>query len=156
MNDLQLSKNFWLREFLRSETAARMGRAIEPTPAEIANLKLLCENVLQPIRDALGHTITITSGLRPRWLNTAIGGSQTSEHIDGRAADFIIAGYTPYAAAVAISAMSLPWNQLIHEFPPNGWVHVSVAQSGERPRREIKTARIVAGRTEYTSGVLAA
>lgn len=152
--DLQLSKHFWLREFLRSETAARMGREIEPTPAEIANLKLLCENVLQPIRDALGRTITITSGLRPKWLNTAIGGASGSEHIDGRAADFIVAGYTPYAATIAVSGMVLPFNQLIHEF--GHWTHVSVPPAGVVPRRQVKTARFVAGRVEYPSGVLQA
>lgn len=152
MNDIQLSKSFWLREFLRSETAARMGREIVPTDENVANLRRLCENLLQPIRDALGRVITITSGLRPEWLNLAIGGTRTSEHIDGRAADFLIAGYTPYAATVAIHAMHLPWNQLIHEF--GQWTHMSVPPVGTAPRRDVKTARFVAGRIEYPSGVL--
>lgn len=154
MNDIQLSKNFWLREFLRSETAARMGRAIVPTDEHVANLRLLCENVLQPIHDALNRAITITSGLRPQWLNLAVGGSLTSEHLYGRAADFVIAGYTPYAATIAISGLRLPWNQLIHEF--GQWTHVSVPAAGQQPRREIKTARFAAGRVEYPSGVLPA
>lgn len=156
MQDLQLSKNFWLREFLRSETAARMGRTIEPTEQEIANLKLLCVNVLQPIRDYLDRTITITSGLRPRWLNEAVGGAGESEHIYGRAADFIVAGFTPYMTCRLIEKMQmqLPWNQLIHEF--GQWVHISVPPAGVPPRREVRTARVLAGRTTYVAGIVSA
>lgn len=152
MQDQQLSKSFWLREFLRSETAARMGRAIKPTEQEIANLRLLCENILQPIRDQLNRPITITSGLRPPWLNLAIGGATDSEHIAGRAADFVVASYTPYAACQAIESMQLPWNQLIHEF--GQWTHVSVPPAGVQPRRKVKTAQILSGRTAYTPGVV--
>jgi zinc D-Ala-D-Ala carboxypeptidase len=152
MTDLQLSKSFWLREFLRSEQAARMGREILPTEENIANLKLLCENVLQPIRDALGKVMTISSGLRPEWLNVAIGGAKHSEHMEGRAADFLIAGYTPYAATKAIKELNLPWNQLIHEF--GQWTHASVPMAGQPPKREILTAHYVNGHVQYTPGVI--
>ncbi len=152
MDNIQLSKSFWLNEFLRSETAARMGREIIPTDANIANMKLLCENVLQPIRDSLGRVITITSGLRPDWLNTAIGGAKHSEHVDGRAADFVVAGMTPYAATMAIKEFNLPWNQLIHEF--GHWTHASVAIVGQPPKREILTAHFVDGKVQYTTGVI--
>lgn len=154
MRDIQLSKNFFLREFLRSETAARAGREIVPTEQEIANLRRLCEDVLQPIRDFLGKPITITSGLRPSWLNALVGGSSSSEHLYGRAADFVVAGYTPYAACRAIETMQLPWNQLIHEF--GQWTHISVPAAGNRPKRQVLTARVQAGRTEYALGILPA
>lgn len=154
MRDVQLSKNFWLREFVRSQTAARMGRIIEPTEEEIANLKLLCVNVLQPIRDELGRAITILSGLRPRWLNSAVGGAKESAHIYGLAGDIIIAGFTPYAACRAIEQMRLPWNQLILEF--GQWVHIAAAPAGVHPRREVLTARVLAGRTTYVPGILSA
>jgi hypothetical protein len=152
--DIQLSKSFWLREFISSQIAARMGCEIIPTDQNVTNLRLLCENVLQPIRDQLGRVITITSGLRPTWLNNAIGGALGSEHIDGRAADFLVAGYTPYAATMAIKEMNLPFNQLIHEF--GRWTHASVPKVGDLPKRSILTACVIEGHTVYKPGVLQA
>lgn len=151
MIDAQLSRSFWLREFLRSDTAARMGKEIIPTDQEFANLKLLCENILQPIRDRLGKVITISSGLRPIWLNEAIGGAKNSEHTFGRAADILIAGYTPYAATMAINELGLPFNQLIHEF--GQWTHVSIPEAGIPPKHVILTAMHVDGKTVYKTGI---
>lgn len=149
--DLQLSKNFWLREFLWSDAAVRMGRNIVPTDADIKNLQRLCHEVLQPIRDAIAKPMVITSGLRPPWLNTLIGGARNSEHISARAADFKVVGMTPYEATMVISKMDLPWNQLIHEF--GSWTHISVAIAGTNPNREILTATRADTKTVYSSGV---
>lgn len=154
MQDVRLSKDFWLREFTRSQTAARLGRPIEPSEEEIANLQHLCINLLQPIRDHFHRPITITSGLRPRWLNALVGGAEASEHIPGRAADFIVAGYTPYAACRAIEPLRLPFNQLILEF--GQWIHISCSPIGIRPRREVLTARVISGRTAYVPDIVAA
>ena len=88
---MKLSKNFTLKEMTRSITAKR--RDIDNTPDEqqIENLAELCEKVLQPLRDLMGP-IVITSGYRRPALNTAIGGSTTSQHcaIKGAAADIDI------------------------------------------------------------------
>lgn len=149
--DIQLSHNFWLHEFLLSQQATRMGMEIVPTLEEINDLRRLCTLLLQPIRDSLGRTMTITSGLRPVWLNKAIGGASNSEHIYARAADFIVQGMTPYAVTMKISTMNLPFNQLIHE--GGHWTHISVPRDSDKPRGEVMTARFVSGKAQYSTGV---
>jgi uncharacterized protein YcbK (DUF882 family) len=88
MTDTQLSKNFWLQEFTTSPTADRLGLKNSPGPAEIANLKRLCETILQPARDVLGP-LRINSGFRSSKVNKAVGGSSTSAHLSGFAADVL-------------------------------------------------------------------
>ena len=88
---LPLSNNFTLGEFLRSETAERdyeLKREQENPPEEvIANLQYLVETTLQPVRDAFGYPIKISSGYRCQLLNKLVGGSATSQHCSGEAAD---------------------------------------------------------------------
>jgi len=88
----QLTPNFTLRELTRSDVATRMGKSIEPTPAIQNNLARLCLLVLEPIRAELGMPVRVLSGYRPIWLNTLVGGSAKSEHVDGRAADIEVVG----------------------------------------------------------------
>lgn len=86
----RLSKNFTLYEFLFSPTAHEKGilhLQFEITEKEILNLKRLCENVLQPLRDYMKMPIKINSGYRSSELNKAIGGSKTSDHMKALAAD---------------------------------------------------------------------
>lgn len=144
----QLTKSFSLHEFTRSQTAARIGRKIEPSLTEIGNLSQLCIHVLQPLRDAIGVTITITSGLRPIWLNGLIGGSKTSQHVYGEAADIVAQGYSPLQLCEKIVELKLPFDQLIHEF--SEWTHVSYSPKN---RRKIMTARIIDGKTVYLNGL---
>jgi len=155
--DTRLSDNFWLREFLRSETASRMGRAIEPPPDEIVEeLGRLCNMVLEPVRLALGSAaITILSGWRPTWLNTAVGGSVRSDHLHGRAADIVVAGSLNHDVCARIKAMDLPVRQCILEFPPNGWVHVSVDRRGVGPKQQYLTAVKQGRSTVYLDGIRA-
>lgn len=156
MNDIQLSENFYLREFLRSETAARQGREIIANEWSQQNLRRLCVDVLQPIRDGLGRVITILSGLRPVWLNTAVGGSKTSAHIYAMAADFIVAGMTPRETCQWITQKQgtpLPFDQLILEF--DQWVHISIAAVGTAPKRQVLTARRQHAKTVYLPGIQA-
>lgn len=153
MSDIRLSEHFMLREFLRSETASRMGSAVDWPPAYVQdNLARLCEVVLEPFRRAVGQPVTILSGYRPVWLNTAVGGSSRSDHLIGRAADFIVAGVTNEEACRRIVALGLPFRQLILEFPPHGWVHVSVNEPGAA-RRQVLTARKEGKRTVYYNGL---
>ena len=89
---MQLTKNFSLHEFTKSNTAARRGIDNNPTAEHIHNLVELCEHVLQPLRDAIGKSIRISSGYRSAELNEAIGGASrngkpTSDNCFGRAAD---------------------------------------------------------------------
>lgn len=148
----QLSTHFALDEFLRSETAARMGRQIQPTDDIEAELRRLCSIILEPIRIRVDKSVHVLSGYRPQWLNTLIGGAKASEHIEGRASDIEVEGYTPMQLAILIIEMGVPFNQLILEF--DEWVHVSVAPVNEKPKREVLTARHIGGRTVYLPGIV--
>jgi zinc D-Ala-D-Ala carboxypeptidase len=150
---VNLSPNFTLAELTFSETAIRMGRDVVPDEAVIANLQYLCETVLEPLRAELGTAIVVSSGYRPDWLNRAIGGSATSEHMSGRAADIRAINRTPLQVCRVASTMNLPTNQLILEF--GRWCHISVAPMGEQGRRQVLTAKIINGKAVYYPGLVA-
>ena len=128
---MKLSKNFSLAEFTESNTAIRNGIDNNPTAEHIHNLVELCENVLQPLRDRIGSSIRVTSGYRSEALNTAIGGSKTSDHSHGRAADIklVINGVNISDELYhGIKAMGVPFKQLIWEFGDDDtpqWVHIA-------------------------------
>jgi uncharacterized protein YcbK (DUF882 family) len=84
---MQLSPNFSLTEMVKSETALRHGLENTPGEAEIAAMRLLCEKVLQPVRDHYGTGVKVNSGFRHPDVNAAVGGSKTSDHCKGQAAD---------------------------------------------------------------------
>ena len=147
---MQLSEHFELAEFLVSETAARRGIANEPTPEITENLRRLCQLVLEPLRVKLARPVVITSGYRSPALNRAIGGSPTSHHMQGRAADLIVPGITPLAVCQAASQLKLPCVQIIHEF--GRWTHLSVAISNERT--QLLTAKLNQGKTVYKPGLV--
>jgi uncharacterized protein YcbK (DUF882 family) len=69
---MNLSKNFTLQELTKSDTAVRKGIDNNPNSDQIAKLQLLCENILQPVRDHFG-TVVVTSGYRSPQLSVAIG-----------------------------------------------------------------------------------
>ena len=153
MRRYQLTANFYLDEFTRSQTAARRGidNSLSIDAKEVANLKALCETILQPVRDALGP-VQITSGYRSATLNVAIGGSKRSQHVHGLAADIVVAGHTPLAVCRWIYANHTDYDQLSHEFAE--WAHVSIAALGESPRRQPLTAYRDSGDTRYTPGII--
>ena len=132
---MRLSENFSLEELTASETAARKG--IDNTPPEdvINNLKRLAA-ALQEVRALLNHrAILISSGYRSPELNQAVGGSATSDHCKGLAADFICPSYgTPNDIVRAIAASDLPFKQVIREF--DKWVHLSIPEEGQGPRKQ--------------------
>jgi zinc D-Ala-D-Ala carboxypeptidase len=154
---VNLSKHFLLREFLVSQTATRMGREVGAPPQEVIdNLQRLAITILEPLRVALGRPVVITSGYRPLWLNTAVGGSPRSAHIDGRASDLNVPGVPDVEVARRIVALNLPFDQVILEFPPEGWVHVGIAREGTPNRRQQLTALKVNGKTAYYKGLVEA
>jgi zinc D-Ala-D-Ala carboxypeptidase len=132
---MRLSENFSLEELTASETAARKG--IDNTPSEevINNLKRLAA-ALQEVRALLNHrAILISSGYRSPELNQAVGGSATSDHCKGLAADFICPSYgTPNDIIRAIAASGLSFKQVIREF--DRWVHLSIPEEGQEPRKQ--------------------
>ncbi len=145
---MRLSKNFTLDEFTRSQTAERYGIDMHPPELIVDNLRRLVTGCLQPLRDEAGP-IYISSGFRPLELNTRIGGSKTSAHVKGNAADFVVSGMTPYDTAKLIVEMALPYDQVIHEF--GRWVHLGVA---DILRGEELTAYRKGGKTRYTNGIV--
>ena len=93
MQNIQLSPHFELREFTESATAREYGIVNEPPPEAVENLKALCVNTLEPLREALGLPIIITSGYRCKALNELITHHSTrSQHRTGEAADFWVQG----------------------------------------------------------------
>lgn len=152
--DMSLSASFRLWEFCKSTTAVRMGKTIEPDETIVDNLQRLCRDILQPLRNEVHSTIRITSGYRPTWLNTAIGGSSTSAHVFGCAADIEVDGMKNEAVCLLVQKMGLPVDQCILEFPPNGWVHLGIARVGPYAfRKQFLTARKVVGHTTYELGI---
>lgn len=132
---MRLSENFSLEELTASETAARKG--IDNTPSEdvIDNLKRLAA-ALQETRALLNHrAILVSSGYRSLKLNQAVGGSATSDHCKGLAADFICPSYgSPDDIVRAIAASDLSFKQVIREF--DKWVHLSIPEEGKEPRKQ--------------------
>ena len=130
---MNLTTNFSLHELTKSETALRMGFDNTPGEAEVANLKLLCEKVLQPVRDHFGKGVKVNSGYRSPESNAAVGGSRTSDHCKGQAADIEIPG-VPNAELAQWIMDNLDYTQLILEFytpgiPDSGWVHVKIGRA---------------------------
>jgi len=153
---MNLSANFTDKELTRSDTALRLGIDNTPDAEILKNLKLLCEKVLQPVRDHFG-SVTVNSGFRSSATNIATGGSKTSDHCLGRAADIEIPGI-PNAELAQWIMDNLEYTQLILEFytpgiPDSGWVHVSYDPNNLK-KQEL-TAMKVAGKTEYVSGLVA-
>ncbi len=152
---MKLSNNFSLSEFTDSNTAERRGIDNSPTAEHIHNMVALCENVLQPLRERVGKSIRISSGYRSEALNEAIGGSKTSEHSKGMAADIkLIVGGVNQSQILynTIIAMDIPFRQMIWEFgdddTPN-WVHVSFNPNDNK--RQCLKAYKENGRTKYKS-----
>ena len=154
---MNLSANFTLKELTKSDTATRLGLDNTPDEATIENLKLLCQEILQPIREHFGKSVTVNSGFRSPESNAAVGGSKTSDHCLGRAADIEIDGIPNPELAQWIMD-NLDYTQLILEFytqgqPNSGWVHVSYDPSNLKMQE--LTAVKVAGKTTYLNGLQA-
>jgi hypothetical protein len=153
----QLTTNFSLHELTKSETALRMGFDNTPGEVETENLRLLCEKVLQPVRDHFGKGVKVNSGFRSPESNAAVGGSKSSDHCLGRAADIEIPGVANADLAQWIMD-NLDYTQLILEFytpgiPDSGWVHVSY--DPDNLKKQELTATKVAGKTQYLPGLVA-
>ena len=132
---MNLTRNFSLLELTKSDTAIRRGIDNEPNADQIDKLKLLCENILQPVRDHFGR-VKVTSGFRSVALCEAIGSSANSQHAKAEAADFECPGVDNAELADWIHK-NLPYDQLILEFytpgePNSGWIHCSWIPEGRR------------------------
>ena len=148
---MKLSKNFSKAELCKSQTATRMGLNNNPTDDQTENLRLLCERVLQPVRDHFNQVVSISSGFRDPILSQKIGSSINSQHCKAEAADFECVGVDNAELADWIHK-HLNWDQLIVEYyvpgePNSGWIHCSYIS--EAPRKQFLHAYKSEGRTKY-------
>jgi hypothetical protein len=153
----QLTKNFSLHELTKSETAVRNGMDNSPDQTAISNLQVLAVHVLQPVRDHFAKGVHINSGFRHPDVNAKVGGSRTSDHCRGMAADLEIPG-VPNAELAQWIKDNLEFTQLILEFytpgiPDSGWVHVSY--DPKNLKKQVMTATKQNGKTVYLPGLVA-
>jgi zinc D-Ala-D-Ala carboxypeptidase len=150
---MKLSKNFSLAELSKSQVAERMGLDNNPSQAEIENLRLLCERVLQPVRDHFQQVVSISSGFRNLILNRKLGSKDNSDHVKAFAADFEIYGIDNNIVSDWIKE-NLMFKQLILEHykpgdPNSGWIHVSYSPEISENKKEYLMAIKVDGKTQY-------
>ena len=158
-SDTNVTKHFSKKELTVSSTADRMGIKNTPTDAEWENILYLATQ-LEKIREYLGAPIRITSAFRSEKVNKLVGGSSTSAHRYGLAADMSVAGMSSRSFANKIIAMRdkglIKFDQLILEFPERGtrsWVHIGFKKNGVAMRNQLLTASAVNGKTKYTAGI---
>jgi len=145
-----LTKSFTLEELVFSQTAAREGIDNTPAAAHVRAMRALCTNVLQPLRDAVGAPLVVSSGYRSSRLNRFVGGSVRSQHMEGKAADVVCFSMDTKKLFKRVLELKLPFDQLIYEGGRESvWVHVSF--DPQRDRRSIMTATFpAAGGVLYT------
>jgi hypothetical protein len=153
---MKLSEHLTLSEVTKSDTAKRLGIDNNPTPEHLANLKLLAENIFEPIRKHFGKPIFLSSGYRSKALNSAVpGSSSTSQHCSGEALDLDQDGKQTGVTNKMIFEYiknNLNFDQLIWEFGTDSnpdWVHVSWESTGKQRKMILKATRIN-GKTVYS------
>lgn len=139
---MKISKYISLSEVSTSQTAVRLGIDNTPTPEVIDNLKLVGAKVFDPMREALGKPIRISSGYRSPALNKKIGGAKNSQHTTGQALD--LQGMDGLKNSVIFNYIkkNLDYDQLIWEYGTDkepAWVHVSY--SATHNRKQIITVK---------------
>ena len=155
---MQITEHFSLKELTRSETARRAGIENKPSSAEMDNIYYTAQQ-LEKIREYVGRPIIVTSCFRSERVNKLVGGSPTSAHRYGLAADCDASGMTSLAFAKLLIKMrddgALKFDQLILEFPERGdgaWVHIGFRRNSQM-RNQIMTATKRNGKTVYLPGL---
>ena len=146
-SNISLSPHFCLDEFTKSATARSHGIKNEPAPEHVENLKALCQGCLEPLREALGLPVVITSGYRTKALNSMLAhSSERSQHMLGQAADFYVApgqsGQSRRELLIRafrqiITDDAIAFDQCII-YP--SFIHVSYVRSGRKNRSKLTKA----------------
>jgi uncharacterized protein YcbK (DUF882 family) len=123
----------WAELWARS-AATRLGVDNTPPVAAQRAMELLVAYVLDPLRAAVGRAVVVSSGFRSLEVNGAVGGSETSQHMAGEAADISVAGFTAQQLAALIVRLRVPFDQVIWYAPERGG-HVHVSLTARRPNR---------------------
>ena len=151
---MKLSKNLSLAEVTKSTTAKRLGIDNTPDDWTTENLRKVAEHIFQPLRDAFKCPIYVSSGYRSAELNTAIGGSRRSQHVEGRALDLDADVYGRCTNSQIFNWIreNLEFDQLVWEFGDQDnpdWVHVSFVYDGNNRKRCLKACRDDEGKVYY-------
>lgn len=149
---IRLSTHFSLAELLASNSAAAQGLENAPGTQALINLVRLAQT-LEEVRGVLAaRPVIVTSGFRSEALNKWVGGSRTSAHMDGRAADIVCPAFgNPVRVAQRLQIGGIAFDQLIYErFGAREWVHVGIARIGEAPRQQVFS--IIDGRVKLGLG----
>jgi putative chitinase len=151
---MKLTEHFSLAEMIVSPTAKRLGLSNTPTPEHIENMRYCCEKILEPVRNHFGKSVQINSSYRAPLVNKAVGGSKTSQHVNGQAIDFEIPGIDNKVVADWIGD-NLEFDQVILEFytkgdKNSGWVHASIKKGGGNRKMRMIATKSKAGGTVYT------
>jgi zinc D-Ala-D-Ala carboxypeptidase len=151
---MRISKHISYREGVKSNTATRLGIDNTPGDYELGNMQLIAEKVFEPLRAWVGGPVKINSFYRNKELNMAIGGSQRSQHCEGRAIDLddTFAHKTNKEMHDWIRD-NLNFDQLIYEFGDDNnpdWVHVSYVSEDQNRNRCLRALK-KNGRTTYES-----
>lgn len=128
----QISKNFTLEELVDSIIATNL--KIDNTPSNdiVENLTRLAENMLQPVRDLWKSPIFVSSGYRSPKLNTAVGGSDNSQHLTGEAVDISVGNPAENKKLFDLIVNSnIPFDQLVDE-KNYQWIHISYSKTKNR------------------------
>lgn len=137
-----MGKYFAVKELCNSNTAKVKRINNNPNEEQKRNLELLIENILDPLREAFGKPINVSSGFRSKDLNRAVGGTVTSQHTMGQAADIYCTNKLDNKKLFDLAqSLELPYDQLIYEkgndnYPD--WVHVSYSPRNRRQVLRIK------------------
>lgn len=128
-------KHFTIEEMCRSNVAQVRRIENKPDAQQVEALTALVDNVLDPLRERFGRPIIVSSGFRSKDLNGAVGGSKTSQHMKGEAADIYSGTKQGNRELFELIRKYLPFDQLINE-NDFSWVHVSY-RADEKNRGQI-------------------
>jgi len=149
----RISEHVSLKEGIKSRTATRLNIDNVPRDLDLINMKTIAEKVFEPLRDFVGGPISINSFYRSPKLNSAIGGSTSSQHCIGCAIDIDDTyGYKTNAEMFEYIKCNLDYDQMIWEFGNDinpDWIHISYISEDANRRRLLK-AKKINGKTNYT------
>lgn len=149
----RISEHVSLKEGVKSHTATRLNINNVPSDLDLINMKTIAEKVFEPLRDFVGGPISINSFYRSPKLNSAIGGSTSSQHCKGCALDIDDTyGHKTNAEMFEYIKCNLDYDQMIWEFGDDtnpDWVHISYVSEDANRRRLLKATK-VKSKTNYT------
>ena len=150
----QLSKYFTLEELTTSAKAKELGVSNIPTGRYRQNVELLAVE-MDKVREILGYPVLVSCGYRRSVVNTAVGGSDTSAHLFGLAADFVCPKFgSVIEVARKLAASGLVFDQLIYErIGGKEWIHIGYPTGTRAARKQVLTG---VGKGKYLQGIVPA